>query len=68
MLNFLRRSLPLLVMGVALGLLARFILGDPELENANTREFLQPIDEKVKAESLIKETDMPLDDDLEFGN
>lgn len=68
MLNFLRRSLPLVLMGIALGMLARFIFGGPESENANTREFQQPIDERLKAEVLAEEPDLPIDDDLRFDD
>lgn len=51
-----------------MGLLARLILGVPPVDNANTREFQHPIDERLKTESAPKIPDFPLDEDLELSN
>lgn len=66
MLRFLKRSLPLVLVGIALGLLARFVLGVPESENTNTRKFQRPVDERLRAEQAHEQFDIPLDKDLEI--
>ena len=62
--NFLIESATLIILGVALGMLARYLLGDPVSPTDHSRTFNSPIDvQAVESDRPEELFDIPLPPD-----